>query len=69
MPTSEDHSYVANIKVEKILRATPDPRAGSSSAVKRDVVETVNLTIKSASLTTLKEKVAAHVSLLDEEDL
>lgn len=63
-------SYVANIKVEKVLRKeNQDRHSASSGSISRDVIETINLTIKSGSLTTLKEKIAAHVSILDEEDL
>lgn len=65
-----DASYVANIKVEKVVKSTNrDHGSASHGAVRRDVVETINLTIKASSINTLKEKVAAHISLLDEEDL
>lgn len=55
--------YVANIKVEKV------DETGTGSNAKRCVSESLNITVKAGSLNTLKEKVAAHVSLLDEDDL
>lgn len=65
-PDSEH--YVAHLKVEKVVRRVTTDRANQGTT-SRDVVETVNLTVKAQSLTGLKEKISAHVSLLDEEDL
>lgn len=62
---SGQSAYVAHVKVERV---TKQPSSGNQPP-KRDIVETLNLTIKAASLSTLKEKIAAHTSLLDEEDL
>lgn len=58
--------YVANIKIDKVEKT--DPRSVSGE-VKRDVVETVNITIKAETFSRLQEKIAAHVSIMDEEDL
>lgn len=57
------NNFVATIKVEKV------EQTGTGSSLKRCVTESLNITVKASSLSTLKEKVAAHVSLLDEEDL
>lgn len=62
---SESTHYVANIKIDKVAKSG-DMRTGDT---KRDIVETVNITIKAESFTRLQEKVAAHISIMDEEDL
>ena len=62
--------YVATIKVEKVERTeNRDHGSALKGQVKRDIVEVTHLTIKSSSLDGLQEKVAAHINLLDEEDL
>lgn len=66
----ENVSYVANLKIEKVKKRVNQDRGSSTQgATIRDTVETLNLTIKASSLTRLQEKVSAHVSMLDEEDL
>lgn len=68
--TNTRTSYVANIKVEKVLRKeNQDRHSSTAGAVSRDVIETINLTIKSKTIEGLQKKVAAHINLLDEEDL
>lgn len=61
--------YVANVKVEKVMKteASGGPLTGKQQS--REVTETLNLTFKSNSLDGLKGKIQAHVNLLDEEDL
>ena len=67
---TDQHSFVATIKVEKVKKAVnQDRQSASHGAIKRDVVETLNLTVRASSLSTLKEKVSAHISMLDEEDV
>lgn len=62
--------YVAQIKVEKVVRRENKDRGSANfGKTTRDIVETVNLTIKGGTLERLKVKVSEHVSLLDEEDL
>lgn len=67
---ADSNHYVAHIKVEKVRRRENQDRGSSNhGATNRDVVETVNLTVKAESLDRLKEKIAMHTNLLDEEDL
>jgi hypothetical protein len=62
--------YVAQLKVEKVTKTTNQDRASSShGAEKRDVTETINLTFKASSIEGLKNKMANHVALMDEDDL
>lgn len=58
-------SFVATIKIEKVNKT----EARGTTPPQRDVVEATNLVIKASSFTRLQEKVQAHVSILEEEDL
>lgn len=66
--------FVASIKIERVVRrdGTVVHRDGSASrgeAPTRGVQEAMHITLKANSLERLKEKVKAHVDLVDEEDL
>lgn len=68
MSTDPSISYTAHLKIEKIKK-TDNSRNSGNPPVTRDIVETLNLTIKASTFTRLQEKVAAHVSILEEEDV
>jgi len=70
MSTEVGTHFVANIKVEKVVKKqNQDRHSASHGEVKRDVIETVNLTVKSGTLDGLKAKIVNHTGLLDDEDL
>lgn len=55
-------SYVANLKIERV-------ETGMPTQGKRCVSESLNLTVRSETLNGLKEKVIAHINLIDKEDI
>lgn len=55
-------SYVANLKVQRVL-----PGVGPSQ--KRDLTESLNLTVRAETLEGLKSKLTAHIDLMDLEDI
>lgn len=70
MTTEVGTHFVANIRVEKVVKKQNQDRHSSDhGTVKRDVVETVNLTLKATTLDGLKAKIVNHTGLLDDEDL
>jgi len=67
---SDSVSFTAHLKIEKVnKKQNADRGSASHGAVSRDVVETLNLTIKASTFTRLQEKIAAHVSILEEDDV
>ena len=56
--------FVASLKIEKVERNTnPDPSARPG----RVIDEVTHITLKSESLDKLKEKIAGHVALVEED--
>lgn len=60
--------FVASIKIERVVRRESSG-AMRGEAPARGVQEAMHITLKANSLERLKEKVKAHVDLVDEEDL
>ena len=61
--TNESH-FVASLKIERVNRQTGMP---GNVNEKRDVAEVTHMTIKSSSLSQLKQKLASHIALVEDD--
>lgn len=72
---SDSTHFVANIRVEKVVLETPstprDLRMASSGQAtldqKRTVGEVTNLVVKAPSMDVLKQRVMAHIALIEDD--
>lgn len=69
MPSNEEKSYTASIKVDRVIRRAANtssvPTRGSTT---RREIESFRLTVRAPTLEKLNDKIKAHLALIDDED-
>jgi hypothetical protein len=65
--TERESHYTAHIEVKKVRHAVPGDERSRTAGRDREVHEITDIVVRSSDLHTLKEKLSAHIALIEED--